>query len=136
MKLGPYNTDASKTLEQLTRQDWGDPAKAPTGMIETVIRACKKPLNALDDEEIRLLIAQDVGFPFILDLVWPILNKDPLYCFRDYEGDVLATLLRVPEDIWLGRPEYRAGLEGLKQRVLAAPDYINDMFRDVVDGKR
>ncbi len=77
-----------------------------------------------------------MGFPFILDRVWPMLQQDPLHCFRHYEGDVLAKLLRASEDIWAGRPEYRAGLEGLKQRALAAPDYINDMFRDVLEGKR
>lgn len=136
MKLGPYQTDASKTLEQLTGHNWGDPASTPTGMVETIIRACKKPLNALDDEEIGLLIAQETGLPFILDLVWPMLEQDPLHCFRHYEGDVLAKLLGAPEAIWAGRPEYQAGLESLKQRALAAPNYVNAMFRDVVEGKR
>ena len=135
MGRGSYQTDTSRSLEQLTGYDWGDPEIAPTGMVETIIRACKKPLNALDDEEIGLLISQNEGFPFILDLVWPMLERDPLHCFRHYEGDVLAKLLRAPEEIWAERPTYRAGLEGLKQRALAAPDTAKDMFCDVLEGK-
>jgi len=136
MKLGPYQTDATSTLEQLAGQDWGNPENAPTSMVETIIRAGKKPLGTLSDKEIWFLISQDSGLPFILDLAWPILERDPLHCFLHYEGDVLAKLLRASGDLWAARPEYRAGLKLLKQRALAAPDHINGMFREVLEENR
>jgi hypothetical protein len=132
MKLGPCHTDATKTIEQFTGSDWGDPEEAPTGMIKTIIRAAKKPLATLSDEDIWFLISQGLGQPFILDLVLPILERDPLHCFLHYEGDVLARLLCAGEDVWTARPEYRAALDDLKQRALAGPDYTNDMFRKVL----
>lgn len=132
MKLGPYNTDTSKTLEQLTVRDWGEPASAPTHMVRTIICAGKKPLATLNGEEIWLLVSQQEGMPFILDLVWPLVVRDPLSCFDKYEGDVLLSLLKAPEAIWAKRPEYRAELEGLKQRALAAPDTVNGIFRQTL----
>lgn len=136
MKLGPYNTDATKTLEQLTGHDWGDPDSAPTNMVETYIRAGKKPLMNLDGREILLLISQRGGFPYILDLAWHYLADNPLEAFDAYEGDVLAILIRAPEEVWAARPEYRAALDGLRDRALSAPGYISDMFREVLEGRR
>lgn len=133
MKLGPYNTDASMTLEQLTGVDWGDPKDAPTNMVETLIQAGKKPLLDLDFEEARLLISQEQGLPFILDYVWPVLQKNPLEAFDLYDGDVLALLIKAPISIWAKRPEYLSELETLKERALASPDYINDMFKEVLE---
>lgn len=136
MKLGPYCTDAAKTIEELSGLNWGDPAEAPTGMVETIIRAAKKPIGTLTDEEIWLLVSQEAGLPFSLDRAWPILMDDPLHCFSHYEGDLLARLLTASSEIWAGRPEYRAALEGLKQRACAAPDTRNHMFRKVFVGQR
>jgi hypothetical protein len=136
VKLGPYRTDASKTLEELCGRSGGNPDNAPTPMVEALIRAGKKPLMALDGREIRLLISQREGFPYILDLVWGMLERDPLQAFEHYDGDVLASLILAPEEVWSSRPEYRAALEGLRARALAAPDEINGMFREVLARQR
>ena len=136
MKLGPYRTDATKTLEELSGRSWGDPESAPTPMIETIIRAGKKPLMNCDGREIWLLISQREGFPYILDLVWGMLKRDPLLAFELYEGDVLASLIVAPENVWSSRPEYRAALDGLRARALDAPEEINDMFCEVIARKQ
>lgn len=105
-------------------------------MVETIIRATKKPLMALDGREIWLLISQREGFPYILDLVWGMLERNPLQAFEHYEGDVLASLILAPEEVWSARSEYQAALDGLRARALAAPDEINDMFREVLGHPR
>ena len=102
-------------------------------MVATILRAWKKPLSSLNAAELWLLASQGDGFPFVLDIVWPILQHDPLYCFDKYEGDLLSSLLNEPEDTWHQRPEYRAELDSLKARALSAPEYINDMFRESLD---
>ncbi|MEM6492851.1 MAG: contact-dependent growth inhibition system immunity protein [Pseudomonadota bacterium] len=116
------------TLEQLTGYNPGDPADAETGMIEEICRAYKKPLKDLNDGELWLLGSQQDGLPYILDVIWPKLVQDPLHCFENYEGDLLSSLLRAPADLWAQRPEYEAELGALKDRALAAPDYVKDMF--------
>ena len=128
MKLGPYCTNADMTLEELSGLKADDPTNAPTYMVKTVLGAWKKPLSKLNTEEVWFLVSQQVGLPYILDLIWPILQDNPLYYFDKYEGDVLSVLLRAPESAWIKRPEYQAELADLKRRALLAPSSINDMF--------
>ncbi len=130
MKIGPYRIDASMTLAQLTGNDWGDPESAPTHMVATIIRSTTKPLIDLNGEEVWYLISQQDGLPFILDLAWLFLEKNPLQNFWHYEGDVLSTLLRASDSIWEKRPEYREALPSLRERALEAPAYLNDAFRE------
>jgi hypothetical protein len=87
-------TDFSLTLEELTGLDAGDPDDAPTNMVEAIIRSWKKPLNQLSDEEIGQLVVQHDGYPYVLDLVWPKLESDPLFDGGYYPGDVLSNLIR------------------------------------------
>lgn len=128
-------TDLSKSIEQLTGLDWGDPDQAETRMARDVLIACRRPLMDLDHGEIWLCVSQRVGFPFILDLVWPMLRENPLTAFEHYEGDVLASLLRADLADWNSRPMYLEGLPDLKQRALAAPSFLNDMFIEVIEGR-
>ena len=114
-------TDLTKTLEQLTGLDVGDPDEAPTPMIEDLLRSWKKPLSELSNEEIGDLVIQHDGYPFVLDLVWRKLEADPLFDGGHYPGDVLSILIRAEPEVWLQRPEYQTALEGLYRRALDGP---------------
>jgi hypothetical protein len=123
-------TDVSKSLEELTGLDAGDPRCAPTPLVETIIRSWKKPLRDLSDEEIGDLVVQHDGYPHVLDLVWPKLEADPLFDGGHYPGDVLSLLIRADLEIWVERPEYRTSLESLYERALRRPLAENDTFRE------
>lgn len=122
-------TNLSLTLEQLTGRRAGNADDAPTNMVRTIIGAYTKPLNKLSDWEIRLLVSQHDGYPYVLDLVWPKLEADPLFDGGMYPGDVLSTLVRAGEDMWADRPEYRARLSALCDQAMKRPDYENSAFR-------
>ena len=125
-----HRTDFSLTLEQLTGFDAGNPDNAPTNLVEAIIRSWKKPLDQLSDDEIGELVVQHDGYPYVLDLVWPKLESDPLFDGGHYPGDVLSNLIRAPDDIWTDRPEYQRRLETLYRRALERPDDENDAFRE------
>lgn len=108
----------------------GDPAHVPTELVENVQRSWKKPLNSLSDEEIGQLVIQHVGYPYVLDLVWPKLQRNPLFDGGYYPGDVLSNLIRADQRIWVGRPEYRAGLTALYQRAVGCPIEDCGAFRE------
>lgn len=116
--MATTKTDFSKTLEQLTGLCAGDPKDAPTSMVERVVRAWKKPLRDLSDDEVGDLVVQHDGYPFLLDLLWPKLLDNPLYDGGHYPGDVLSLLLRADESIWIALPEYRVSLNALFERAL------------------
>lgn len=123
-------TDFSLTLEELTGLDAGNPSDAPTYMVEAITRSWKKPLNQLSDEEIGRLVVQHDGYPYLLDLVWPKLESDPLFDGGYYPGDVLSNLIRASDDIWADRPEYKGHLEALYRRALERPEDESDAFRE------
>ncbi|MEL7189377.1 MAG: contact-dependent growth inhibition system immunity protein [Pseudomonadota bacterium] len=129
------STDLNLTLEQLTGMNVGDPDdpdNAPTSLVADIYRSWKKPLNQLDEDEIGRLIVQKDGFPYILDLVWPKLRADPLFCGGYYEGDVLANLIKADDDCWTGRENFRDELEGLFDQAMKRPHYVKDMFMEVL----
>src|SRR5205814_1855820 len=127
--MSSLRTDFSLSLEELKGLDAGDPADAPTHMVEAIIRSWKKPLSELSDEEIGRLVVQHDGYPYVLDLVWPKLEADPLFDGGYYPGDVLSNLIRAGSQIWTDRPEYKAGLDSPYQRALQRPLHENDAFR-------
>jgi hypothetical protein len=126
-------TNFNKSLEQLTGIVEGEPDEAPTYLVEYVRRAWRKPLNSLLDEEIARLCVQQYGMPYILDLVWPTLQENPLYAALYYEGDILSILMRADKSIWMRRPEYEEELESLHQRALKAPSIENDIYIKTLD---
>jgi hypothetical protein len=111
--MAQHDTDFSLSLEELTGLSEGDPDDAQTPMVADIQRSWKKPMETLSNYEIGDLVVQHYGYPFLLDLVWPKLEADPLYDGGHYPGDVLSMLIKAEPDIWEGRPDYRGSLESL-----------------------
>lgn len=125
--------DPTKTLEDLTGLRADDPDVAKTPLIEWIIRSWKKPLCDLSDDEIGRLVVQRDGFPYVLDLVWPKLENDPLFDGGYYPGDVLSSLIRCDPQVWAARPNYQARLDTLYQQALGRNPEENNAFRDSLD---
>lgn len=123
-------TDLSLSLEELTGSSVGNPDDGPTPLVAAIFKSWKKPLDQLTDEEIGRLIVQHDGYPFVLDLVWPKLEANPLFEGGYYPGDVLSNLIRADRRIWAERPEYGPRLHELYQRALKRPEDENDAFRE------
>ncbi len=128
--MGSERTDLSSTLEQLTGQRVPRPEDAPTNMLGTIFDSHKKPLDQLSAWEIRLLVSQQDGFPYVLDLVWPKLEEDPLFDGGMYPGDVLSSLLKADEHVWEDRPDYGTRLWALRDEALKRPYKENSAFRE------
>lgn len=106
----------AKSLNELCGFADTEPDSAPTNLVRRVEDACRKPLGQLSDEEIGTLVNQGFGFPFILDLVMPKLEENPLFYGGYYDGDVLEFLSRADEQAWQARPHYRERLPELTHR--------------------
>lgn len=130
--MAQHDTDLSLSLEELTGLKEGDPEDAPTPMVAAIMKSWKKPLNQLSDDEIGRLVVQHYGYPYLLDLVLPKLEADPLFDGGYYPGDVLSNLIRADPNIWVDRPNYKARLDALYRRALARPDDENDAFRETL----
>ena len=99
-------------------------------MVKAILRSWKKPLRQLASEEIGRLVVQRDGFPYVLELVFPMLAADPLLEGGYYPGDVLSSLIRGEPNVWRERPDYAAMVPALYRRALERPDDENDTFRE------
>ena len=128
--MADKRTNFSLSLNELNGWDDADPNDAPTVIVKQINESCKKPLSELSHEEIGRLVVQHTGYPYLLDLVWPRLQRDPLYEGGYYPGDVLSNLMRAEADIWAERPAYKAELAELYRRALERPLEENDVFKE------
>lgn len=126
---GPSYLD--KTLEQLERTAWGAPEYG-SYVVRAIHALRQKPLLALSDEELRLALSQHVGLPWIAELAMQRLEEDPFRSGDFHRGDVLATLLRLPPDFWVGQPDLSARLKALVMAVdLVTRQFEQDEQREL-----
>ena len=99
------------SVEQIEDNAWGDPPAGATRLVESVHRLRRKPLRDLEPEDLRVLIAQQVGLDVLMPRVLARLEQEPLMEGDFYPGDVLAAVLKVPATYWSVNPAQRAALE-------------------------
>lgn len=92
-----------RTLEELDGERWGEPS-----FDSYVVRTChalrRKPLKTLTDEELRLAVGQGMGLEWLVPLMLQRLAQDPFRAGDFFEGDLLASLARVPSSYWTEHP--------------------------------
>lgn len=93
--------NADKTLEEIDGQNWPMPCCA--SYIEATCAALrKKPIGNFTVEELRMMIAQDIGAEVLKPFALEKLRQDPLAEGDYYPGDLLeAAAKRWPEDRFL-----------------------------------
>lgn len=89
---------ANKTLEEIDGQRW--PVACCVSYIEaTTTSLRKKPLGQFTTEDLRIMIAQDIGADVLKPFALAVLREDPMAEGDYYPGDLLeAARKRWPED--------------------------------------
>ncbi|MEU6558075.1 contact-dependent growth inhibition system immunity protein [Nocardia nova] len=100
----------SRTLEQAGNAIWPGPPADATRLATSVHALRKKPLRELGPEDLRLLISQRVGLPWLVPRALDPLARNPLAAGDFDPGDLLTTTLRIERDHRLARSESAARL--------------------------
>ncbi|MGG9963636.1 contact-dependent growth inhibition system immunity protein [Ferruginibacter sp. SUN106] len=101
----PHNWQ-QKTLETLENKNWGDPDEAPTGLVKRCLQLRRKPLDTFTIEDLRSMIGQQIGLPYLIPLAIEQL-KENLFAEGDlYEGDLLHSVLKVDTVFWNDNEAY------------------------------
>ncbi|MFE4801034.1 contact-dependent growth inhibition system immunity protein [Streptomyces sp. NPDC056708] len=87
----PLNRDRS--LEGLEDDRWPAPSGDATRLVATAHALRRKPIGELTVEDMRLLIRQNEGLPYLLPLALEVLRLDPMAEGHMYEGDLLSAVL-------------------------------------------
>ncbi|PKW14302.1 contact-dependent growth inhibition system immunity protein [Saccharopolyspora spinosa] len=117
------------SLEQIEDDTWGEPPADATKLVKTVHQLRRKPIGALSDADLRVLLAQKVGIDVLVPRVLALLERDPLLEGDFYPGDVLVAVLKVPVDYWSANQEQRARVE----RVIASIDHPDSQLQADID---
>lgn len=99
-----------KTLQEIDGQDWGEPTY-PSYLVINCHRLRHVPLKDFTVEDLRLMIGQKIGLPYLVPLALDVLHDDPLAQGDMYPGDLLTNVLRLPDEFWSLNSEWRQQLE-------------------------
>jgi CDI immunity proteins len=91
--------DRHSTLEKLENSVWADP-----DFDSHLVRRChqlrKVPLDKLTVEDLRILIGQQIGLKFLVDLAIEKLTADILAEGDFYPGDLLKSVIDIDKKYW------------------------------------
>ena len=115
-------TDRNKSLEELEHDVWGEP-DFEWHLVMKVHRLRRKPLNEFTTEDLRMMIGQEVGLPFLVPIAIERLEIDPLADGNFYRGDLLSNVCRINESFWTDQPGYRQRVVEIVRRARSLPDF-------------
>ena len=108
--------DANKSLQELEGNDWGEP-KFGSHLATTTHHLRRKPLAQFNAEELRMMIGQRIGLPFLVPLALDRLEDEPLAAGDFYSGDLLAAVLRAGDAYWTEHPDCSQRMRKIVGRV-------------------
>ncbi|PWI09395.1 hypothetical protein DIZ27_16995 [Streptomyces sp. NWU339] len=94
-----------RSLEELERDRWPAPAADATRLAAAAHALRRRPIGELTVEDMRLLIGQDIGLPYLLPLALEVLRDNPMAEGDMYEGDLLSAVLTRNPAVWTGSSE-------------------------------
>lgn len=89
---------------------WDAAAGQPTFLMRRCTELMSKDLDHFTVEDLRIMLGQQIGVPWLLPRVVQVLLDDPLASGDYYPGDLLAAVQRLPQEYWDPFPAERAAL--------------------------
>lgn len=122
-----HNFDVTKSLQQLENKDWGEPNYS-SHLVETCHRLRRKPVGEFTVEDLRIMIGQDIGLPYLIPLALVVLRDEPLADGDFYKGDLLRAVLKVRHDFWQENPDLWTQLNSIAQGVEQHIEWLQKTF--------
>jgi hypothetical protein len=111
-------SELDKSLQELEQSDWGDPTY-DSHLVTTVHHLRRVPLRQFSVEDLRIMIGQSIGLPYLVPLALQHLRKDSFAEGDFYPGDLLKSVLTVDRDFWRDHPQWRDEVRDIASRTLA-----------------
>ena len=92
------------TLEELESEVWPAP-DFDSHLVVTCHQLRKKPINAFTNEDLRIMIGQNIGLPFLMPKAITVLEGNPLAEGDFYSGDLLKNVTSVDSSFYDRSPE-------------------------------
>lgn len=105
-----------RTLTSLENKDWGPPTDE-SHLVTECHRLRHVPLKDLSTEDLRLLIGQEIGLPFLVPLALEQLAENPWTEGHMYPGDLLKAVATIPADFWSEHPQSVSSFQSVLDEV-------------------
>lgn len=112
----PPRIDGTKSLDELDPPAWGEPA-VDSYLVVACHRLRQKPIGCFAVEDLRIMIGQGIGLPWLVPLALEVLERDPLAAGDLYPGDLLSTVLQIPEEYWRPRLRLNERIDSILQHL-------------------
>lgn len=109
--------DRNKSLQELESNDWGEPTY-DSHLVTECHRLRRVPLRQFTIENLRILIGQSIGLPYLVPLALERLRQRPLAKGDCYPGDLLVSVLRADSAFWRQHPGRCADLRNISEHAL------------------
>lgn len=107
--------DINKSIEELEGDVWKI-FEFPSELVKRCFELRKVPLNSLEIDDLRLLIIQQIGLSYVVPLAIEMLEKDILAEGMYFPGDLLKSILNVPENFWKLNKNYFNQLHAILEK--------------------
>ena|SRR6202012_3934816 len=111
-----------KSLQNLEKEDWGLPTY-PSHLVTRCHELRKIPLNEFKTEDLRIMIGQQIGLPYLIPLAFEKLKDNILAEGDFYPGDLLTNVTKISPDFWA---EHHSLHTELKKLISENRDKINN----------
>lgn len=108
--------DRARTLQDLEQSDWGEPP-FPSSLVRTCHALRRKPLDQFTTEDLRIMIGQAIGLPYLVPMAIEMLGENPLVSGDFYPGDLLKNVLQVKPEFWREHKELWGKVEAIVAEV-------------------
>ena len=98
--------DPHRSLQELENVDWGEP-NYPSHLVQTAHRLRRKPINEFTTEDLRIMIGQSIGLPYLIPVALARIEDDPLAGGDVGAGDLLEKVFEVDPQFWQAHPGLR-----------------------------
>ena len=117
------------TLDELEGVESG-PLAYDSYLVATCHRLRKKPLAEFTVEDLRIMIGQAIGLPFLIPIALEVVEREPLAEGDYYPGDLLKSLLGVDGAFWRREARWADRLRAVLRRI---PDVPNELGEAIAE---
>jgi len=132
-KLLTVNHHNPGTIEEIEGVREPDPGPDATFLVRRCVTLRRKPLSEFSTEDLRIMLGQQIAVPTLLPMAVAVLANNPLAEGDYYPGDLLHTVIRLPDKEWHGAERHRERLVAvLRETSLLNEDYVDADLRRAV----
>jgi len=88
------------TLDEIEGKTWGEAPGDATFLMRRCHELRRQPIEGFTVEDLRIMIGQAIGLDALVPVALSTVEDNPLAAGDYFEGDLLVSLLGVPDAYW------------------------------------